>query len=171
MQAKPRFLSTVTRAVAAIALGVALALPAGLSAQPLRLAQGAASPAAALESLAIVSGGKRHAFQVEVMRTNEQRAKGLMHRNYLPPDRGMLFDFERTEPVAMWMENTYIPLDMLFIRADGTIARIAENTEPLSQRTIPSGEPVLSVLEINGGVSRTLGVKPGDRVEHALFKR
>ena len=91
MQAKPRFLSTVTRAVAAIALGLALALPAGLSAQPLRLAQGAASPAAALESLAIVSGGKRHVFQVEVMRTPEQRARGLMHRRYLPADRGMLF--------------------------------------------------------------------------------
>jgi uncharacterized membrane protein (UPF0127 family) len=171
MQAKPRFLSALSRAVAALALGVALALPGAVTAQPLRLAQGPASPAAALESLAIVSGDKRHPFQVEVMRTPEQRARGLMHRRYLPADRGMLFDFGRTEPVAMWMENTYIPLDMLFIRADGTIARIAENTEPLSQRTIPSGEPVLSVLEINGGVSRTLGLKPGDRVEHPLFRR
>lgn len=171
MQAKPRFLSALSRAVAALALGVALALPGAVTAQPLRLAQGPASPAAALESLAIVSGDKRHAFQVEVMRTPEQRARGLMHRRYLPADRGMLFDFGRTEPVAMWMENTYIPLDMLFIRADGTIARIAENTEPLSQRTIPSGEPVLSVLEINGGVSRSLGLKPGDRVEHPLFRR
>lgn len=171
MQAKPRYLSALRRTIAALALGVALALPVALTAQPLRLAQGPASPAAALESLAIVSGDKRHAFQVEVMRTPEQRARGLMHRRYLPADRGMLFDFGRTEPVAMWMENTYIPLDMLFIRADGTIARIAENTEPLSQRTIPSGEPVLSVLEINGGISRTLGLKPGDRVEHSLFKR
>ena len=119
-----------------------------VTAQSLRLAQGApaAQAPAALESLAIVSGDKRHSFQVEVMRTPEQRARGLMHRRYMPADRGMLFDFGRTEPVAMWMENTYIPLDMLFIRADGTIARIAENTEPLSQRTIPSGEPVLSVL-------------------------
>jgi uncharacterized membrane protein (UPF0127 family) len=83
----------------------------------------------------------------------------------------MLFDFGGSEPVAMWMQNTYIPLDMLFIRADGTVARIAENTAPLSTRTIPSGEPVLSVLEINGGVSRQLGIKPGDKVEHALFKR
>ena len=71
----------------------------------------------------------------------------------------------------MWMQNTFITLDMLFIRADGTIARIAERTEPLSTRTIPSGEPVLSVLEINGGVSEKLGIKPGDKVEHALFKR
>jgi uncharacterized membrane protein (UPF0127 family) len=134
------------------------------------LAQGAAPPAA-LESLVIVSGERRHAFQVEVMRTPEQRARGLMHRQFMPADRGMLFDFERTEPVAMWMQNTFIPLDMLFIRADGTIARIAQRTEPLSTRTIPSGEPVLSVLEINGGVSETLGIKPGDRVEHALFRR
>lgn len=128
-------------------------------------------PAAHLESLTIVSDGKRHAFQVEVMRTPEQRARGLMHRQFMPADRGMLFDFERTAPVAMWMQNTFIPLDMLFIRADGTIARIAERTEPLSTRTIPSGEPVLSVLEINGGVSRQLGIKPGDRVEHPLFRK
>lgn len=160
-------------AAAGLALTAALGLAQPASAAPLlRLAQSApAGQATALETLAIVSGDKRHAFQVEVMRTPEQRARGLMHRRYMPADRGMLFDFGRTEPVAMWMENTYIPLDMLFIRADGTIARIAENTEPLSQRTIPSGEPVLSVLEINGGVSRTLGLKPGDRVEHPLFKR
>jgi uncharacterized membrane protein (UPF0127 family) len=131
----------------------------------------AAAPPAALEPLTIVSGGKRLVFQVEVMRTPDQRARGLMHRNYMPEDRGMLFDFARTEPVAMWMQNTYITLDMLFIRVDGTIARIAERTEPLSTRTIPSGEPVLSVLEINGGVSEKLGIKPGDRIEHALFKR
>lgn len=143
---------------------LALAPAAATRAQP-------APAAAGLESLAIVSGGTRHAFQVEVMRTPEQRARGLMHRNYMPADRGMLFDFKAEEPVAMWMQNTYIPLDMLFIRADGTIARIAERTEPLSTRTIPSGEPVLSVLEINGGVSRTLGIKPGDKVEHPLFKR
>ncbi|WNJ93640.1 DUF192 domain-containing protein [Bosea sp. 685] len=131
----------------------------------------AAAPAAGLEQLVIVSGGTRHVFQVEVMRTPDQRAKGLMYRNYMPEDRGMLFDFARTEPVAMWMQNTYIPLDMLFIRANGTISRIAERTEPLSTRTIPSGEPVLSVLEINGGVAEKLGIKPGDKVEHVLFKR
>ena len=131
----------------------------------------AAAPAAGLEQLVIVSGGTRHVFQVEVMRTPDQRAKGLMYRNYMPEDRGMLFDFARTEPVAMWMQNTYLPLDMLFIRANGTISRIAERTEPLSTRTIPSGEPVLSVLEINGGVAEKLGIKPGDKVEHVLFKR
>lgn len=133
--------------------------------------QAATAPATGLESLAIVSGGQRHSFQVEVMRTPDQRARGLMYRNYMPPDRGMLFDFAHSEPVAMWMQNTYIPLDMLFIRADGTVARIAENTEPLSTRTIPSGEPVLSVLEVNGGTAAKLGIKPGDKVEHPLFKK
>lgn len=130
-----------------------------------------AAPAAGLEPLTIVSASGRHEFQVEVMRTPEQRARGLMHRQFMPADRGMLFDFKRTEPVAMWMQNTYISLDMLFIRADGTVARIAERTEPLSTRTIPSGEPVLSVLEINGGVAEKLGIKAGDKVEHALFRR
>lgn len=128
------------------------------------------APAAGLETLAIVGSGQRHVFQVEVMRTPDQRARGLMHRNYMPPDRGMLFDFGRVEPVAMWMQNTFIPLDMLFIRADGTVVRIAAQTEPLSTRTIPSGEPVLSVLEINGGIAAKLGIKPGDKVEHSLFK-
>lgn len=151
-------------AFAAIVLALAMLAPAGAQSQP-------AATATGLESLVIVSGGARHAFQVEVMRTPDQRAKGLMYRNYMPADRGMLFDFGGSEPVAMWMQNTYISLDMLFIRADGTIARIAERTEPLSTRTIPSGEPVLSVLEINGGVSRQLGLKPGDKVEHPLFKR
>ena len=172
MQAKIRFPAACV-AAACIVLAGAMAVPVVAISQPLRLAQAAPAgqAASALETLSIVSGDKRHVFQVEVMRTGEQRARGLMHRRYMPADRGMLFDFARVEPVAMWMENTFIPLDMLFIRADGTIARIAENTEPLSQRTIPSGEPVLSVLEINGGVSRTLGLKPGDRVEHPLFKR
>jgi uncharacterized membrane protein (UPF0127 family) len=125
-----------------------------------------------VEPLVIVTAaGQRHSFQVEVMRTDDQRARGLMFRRYLPADRGMLFDFQRMAPVSMWMQNTYIPLDMLFIRADGTIARIEEHTEPLSTRTIPSGEPVLGVLELNAGTSSQLGIKAGDRVEHPMFKR
>jgi uncharacterized membrane protein (UPF0127 family) len=126
--------------------------------------------AQAVEPLTIVTAKGRHAFQVEVMRTPDQRAKGLMHRQHLPADRGMLFDFGRVEPVAMWMQNTYIPLDMFFIAADGRIVRITERTEPLSTRTLPSGEPVLSVLELNGGAAETIGAKVGDRIEHPLFK-
>jgi uncharacterized membrane protein (UPF0127 family) len=127
--------------------------------------------AQAFETVTLVTASGRHDFQVEVMRTPEQRARGLMFRRFMPQDRGMLFDFERVEPVSMWMQNTYIPLDMVFIRADGTVARVAEQTEPLSTRTIPSGEPVLGVLEVNGGVAARIGLKPGDKVEHPLFTR
>lgn len=159
------FAENVLRAAFAAALMVGVF---GLSPRP---AEAQTAPASGLEPLTIVTASGRHAFQVEVMRTPEQRARGLMHRQFLPADRGMLFDFARTEPVAMWMQNTYISLDMLFIRADGTVARIAERAEPLSTRTIPSGEPVLSVLEVNAGIAEKLGIKPGDKVEHPLFKR
>jgi uncharacterized membrane protein (UPF0127 family) len=128
--------------------------------------------AQAFETLSIATqAGQRQAFRVEVARNDADRAQGLMFRRSMPADQGMLFDFGRVEPVSMWMQNTYLPLDMLFIRADGTIARIAPNTEPLSTRTIPSGEPVLSVLELNAGTAARLGIKPGDRVEHPMFKR
>lgn len=128
-----------------------------------------AANAQALEKLVIQTASGPRSFDVEVMRTDEERAKGLMNRRYLPAERGMLFDFKSEQPVAMWMMNTYIPLDMIFIRKDGTIARIAEMTEPLSTRTIASGENILAVLEINGGVSAKLGIRAGDRVEHTLF--
>jgi uncharacterized membrane protein (UPF0127 family) len=123
------------------------------------------------EPLTIVSGSARHAFQVEVMREDADRAQGLMYRRSIAPDRGMLFDFNRVEPVSMWMKNTYISLDMLFIRPDGTIARIAVDTEPLSTRTISSGEPVAGVLEVAAGTAARLGIKAGDRVEHPMFRK
>ena len=127
--------------------------------------------AQSFEPLTIIGGSGRHAFQVEVARNDADRAQGLMFRRNLAPDRGMLFDFGRVQPISMWMQNTYISLDMIFIRADGTIARVAENAEPLSTRTIPSGEPVLAVLEVPGGTAARLGIKPGDRVEHSLFSK
>lgn len=129
---------------------------------------GAQEPART-EPLAIVSHGGRHAFDVEVMRTNAERARGLMYRRSMAPNHGMLFDFEQPDAVNMWMKNTYLPLDMVFIRSDGTIARIAADTEPLSTKIIPSNEPVLSVLELNAGTAAKLGIRPGDRVEHPLF--
>src|SRR5438270_7588991 len=104
------------------------------------------------------------------MRTPEENARGLMERTHLPHDRGMLFDFKQQQPVNMWMKNTYLPLDMVFIRADGTVARIAADAEPLSTRVIPSGEPVLSVLELNAGTAAKLGIRAGDQVEHSLFR-
>ncbi|MGB8039726.1 MAG: DUF192 domain-containing protein, partial [Pseudolabrys sp.] len=98
-----------------------------------------------------------------------ERAKGLMYRKTLPEGQGMLFDFHREQDVSFWMQNTYIPLDMIFIRGDGRILRIAENTEPLSTRLIPSGGPVRAVLEVIGGTTRKLGIAPGDRVASPIF--
>jgi uncharacterized membrane protein (UPF0127 family) len=126
--------------------------------------------AAGLQTLEIASKTGVHSFAVEVVDNDADRAKGLMYRKELPEGKGMLFDFKREQDVSFWMENTYIPLDMLFIRADGRILRIQENAEPLSQKMIPSGGPVLAVLEVIGGTARKLGIAPGDRVAAPLFK-
>lgn len=125
---------------------------------------------APVEPLAIQSRNGRHAFKVEVMRDDAARSRGLMFRRTMAPDHGMLFDFQKVEPISMWMKNTYLPLDMLFIRSDGTVARVAAETEPLSTKVIPSGEPVLAVLELNAGTAAKLGIKAGDTVEHAAFR-
>lgn len=124
-----------------------------------------------LETLTIATANGESRFQVEVARTDEQRARGLMFRRFMPQDRGMLFDFKNEQPVTMWMRNTYIPLDMIFIARDGRVINIAENTEPMSERTIASAGPAFAVLEVNAGVSRKIGLKAGDRISHPLFKR
>jgi hypothetical protein len=123
-----------------------------------------------LERLEVVSGNASHVFQVEVMRNDAERARGLMFRQFMPQDRGMLFDFERDTSVSMWMRNTYIPLDMLFIKADGRVHRVHERAQPLDETPIPAGAPVRYVLEINGGLAAKLGLKAGDVVKHALIK-
>jgi uncharacterized protein len=92
-----------------------------------------------------------------------------MFRKELPDGHGMLFDFEQDQPVSFWMHNTYISLDMIFIAGDGRIVRIAENTEPLSDRLVPSGAPVRAVLEVIAGTARKFGIAPGDRVEGSIF--
>ncbi len=112
----------------------------------------------------IESAAARHHFFVEVALTDRQWSRGLMFRKDMAPDRGMLFRYEAERPVAMWMKNTFIPLDMLFVGADGRIKRIAQNTTPLSLETIHSGAPVQAVIELNGGITRRLGIAPGDRV-------
>jgi uncharacterized protein len=121
-------------------------------------------------TLEIVSKTGVHAFAVELAIDEAERARGLMFRKELPEGRGMLFDFERDQPVAFWMHNTYISLDMIFIRGDGSILRIAENTEPLSDRLVPSGGPVRAVLEVIAGTAHKLGIAPGDHVESPIFK-
>jgi uncharacterized membrane protein (UPF0127 family) len=110
-----------------------------------------------------------HAFAVEFATSDAERERGLMFRKELPLGHGMLFDFVTEQPVSFWMHNTYIPLDMIFIRSDGSILHIAENATPLSDRLIPSGGPVRAVLEVIGGTARKLGIAPGDRVESPIF--
>jgi uncharacterized protein len=126
--------------------------------------------AAELQTIEIASKSGVHAFQVEMAITPEEKEHGLMFRRELPDGQGMLFDFQTDQNVAFWMKNTYIPLDMLFIRGDGRVLRIAENTEPLSERNIPSGGPVRAVLEVIGGTAKKLGIAPGDRVGGSIFK-
>lgn len=115
------------------------------------------------------SDGKRHSFKIELASSAEERAQGLMFRRGLAADAGMLFDFGRSEPVAMWMKNTLIPLDMLFIDSDGAVVNIAQRTVPGSLTPIPSAKPVRFVLELAGGSASRLAIKPGDKVLHPLF--
>lgn len=110
-----------------------------------------------------------HRFTVELADTLEEQQMGLMFRASMPEDHGMLFDFGAVRSATMWMKNTPLPLDMLFIRADGIIHRIEAETEPYSLATIASGGKVLAVLELNGGVAARLGIRAGDRVRHPIF--
>jgi len=128
------------------------------------------APLSKIEPLTVATETDAFLFTVEIADTEELRTRGLMFRQRLPEDRGMLFDFESPRPVSMWMKNTYISLDMLFIREDGTIAYIAENTVPKSLDTIGVSEPVLAVLELAGGTARKHGIRAGDTVYHRLFR-
>jgi uncharacterized membrane protein (UPF0127 family) len=136
------------------------------------LLSGASAPRAQdLQTVEIATKSGVHVFAVELANTDEKRTRGLMERKELPEGRGMLFDFQRDQEVSMWMQNTFIPLDMIFIRADGRVHRIAENTEPHSTRIISSGGQVRAVLEVIGGTARKFGIAPGDRVGHPMFGR
>lgn len=126
--------------------------------------------AADMRTLEIVTKTGVQVFSVEVAKTDEERERGLMFRTSLPDGQGMLFDFSPEQSVSMWMKNTLIPLDMIFIRADGRILRIAENTKIQSEDIIPSGGPVRAVVEVIAGTARKYGIQPGDRVGYpALF--
>ncbi|KQM67542.1 hypothetical protein ASE75_00925 [Sphingomonas sp. Leaf17] len=129
----------------------------------------AAQAAAATIPVTIESAGKSHVFTVETAKTTEEQARGLMYRTDLKPDGGMLFwpyppEGGAPREASFWMKNTPTPLDIVYIRADGTIAHIAENTVPFSESPIPSGEPVGAVLELVGGRTSELGIAEGDRV-------
>ena len=125
--------------------------------------------AASVQPLEIVTKSGVQVFSVEMATTEQEKETGLMYRKELPDGKGMLFDFSPEQQVSMWMKNTFISLDMIFIRADGRILRIAENTEPQSTRIIPSGGLAKGVLEVIAGTAKKYGIEPGDRVAHPLF--
>jgi hypothetical protein len=135
----------------------------------LLIAASVSATAAEVQPLEIVTKSGVHVFSVEIAKTEEERATGLMYRKELAEGRGMLFDFSPEQQVSMWMKNTFIPLDMIFIRSDGRILRIAENTVPQSEKIIPSGGLAKGVLEVIGGTAKKYGIQPGDRVAHPLF--
>ncbi len=125
---------------------------------------------AADRHLTIVTASGPHDFSVEVMRSQPDLERGLMFRKAMPQSDGMLFDFGRPQDIAMWMKNTYLPLDMLFIGQDGRVVSIKEDAKPMSEAIIASGGPVTGVLEVNAGTARRIGARPGDLVRHPMFK-
>jgi uncharacterized membrane protein (UPF0127 family) len=127
------------------------------------------APAAQQGTLEIATKSGVRVFAVELAVTDEEREKGLMFRKQVPDGYGMLFDFKKEQMVTMWMKNTYVSLDMIFIRDDGRIARIAENTEVLSEHIIPSGQPVRAVLEVVAGTAKKYGIAAGDKVAYPIF--
>jgi len=154
--------SMIKRVAVAVSL---VAVAAGLAASP------PTARSAEQQILEIASKTGVHVFSVELAVTDEERARGLMYRRSVPQSYGMLFDFKRDQEVTMWMRNTYVSLDMIFIQSDGRIRRIAENTETESDKIIPSGGQVRAVLEVAAGTARKLGIEPGDRVATPIFRR
>ena len=142
------------------AITLSLAFAAGLA---------AAAQALPTTTLSIDTASGHPNFKVEVANDHASQEKGLMYRKTMAADAGMLFDFHKDQMVTFWMKNTVLPLDILFIRADGTISSIAGNAVPYSEAPIPSSEPIRAVLEINAGRARALGIEPGDKVKASIF--
>jgi hypothetical protein len=117
----------------------------------------------------VTQSGDVHRFDVELAIDPKQQSQGLMFRQRMAADSGMLFIYKPARDVVMWMQNTFLPLDMLFIKSNGFIVRIAERTVPQSTTRIPAGQKVTGVLELNGGTASRLGIKPGDQVRHSAF--
>jgi len=122
------------------------------------------------ENLKLLTAHGTHVIEIEIADTPQEKAQGLMFRTHLDDQSGMLFAYDRPHEITMWMRNTYIPLDMVFIRADGTVHRIEAHTEPLSEDIITSRGDVTACLELAAGAAERLGLKPGDRIEHRFFE-
>jgi len=123
----------------------------------------------ATSELTIVSATGPHRFTVEVAETPAQMEQGLMFRRNMAPDAGMLFDYKAPTAATMWMRNTLIPLDMLFVDGQGRIVNIHQRAVPQTLDVIAAGAPVRAVIELNGGTAARLGIAPGDRVQHPIF--
>jgi len=124
-----------------------------------------------ISTLTIQTPNAIFSFFTEIAVSPDAKERGLMFRQKMPEDQAMLFDFKPPQPVQMWMKNTLIPLDMIFVRADGSIAAIAENAVPQSLDVIGVQEPVAAVIELAGGVTRHLGIHKGDHVGGAAFSQ
>lgn len=132
-------------------------------------AKAAEEPAFPVSPLTVETARGRFQFMVEIAETPSTWKQGLQKRRQMPQDAGMLFNYHQPREVSMWMKDTLISLDMVFIDERGVIVNIAENTQPLSHETLSSRGPVLAVLEVNAGTAARLGMRPGDRVLHAIF--
>lgn len=162
---KSRFLIT-SLMICLLAFGVGLARLGESQALELKADPNAVFP---VETLVAKTGAGEFSFTVEIADEEPERSRGLMFRETMLQTHGMLFVFDELQPVSMWMKNTILPLDMVFVRPDGTVARIEYDTSPQSLKIISSGEPVSHVLELNAGMSRLIGLRPGDRLLHPLF--
>ena len=131
--------------------------------------EGVAQPIA--QTLQIDTTSGRHAFSIELVRSRADMERGLMFRKSMPADHGMLFDFQKAQPIAMWMKNTYLALDMVFVSPEGRVTHVAENAVPMSEEIISSDGPAMAILELNAGVASKIGVKPGDVVHASIFPR
>ncbi|MFP1645040.1 DUF192 domain-containing protein [Pontitalea aquivivens] len=146
--------------------GIVLGLLAGLA------GPASAAPAACRDDLVLIRHDRGEArFAVEIADDAAERAQGLMGRERMPAGAGMLFIYDRPEPVAFWMKNTPLPLDLLFIDETGRVVHLHENAVPFDETPLPSGTPVLMVLEINGGLARRIGIAPGAVIAHPRLDR
>jgi uncharacterized protein len=154
-------LTSVSKLLAAIAIGPIATGP---------IATGPASAKMRRETLSLKTSTAEHVIDIEIAETMEEKSLGLMFRTAVPELTGMLFPYGDPQDITMWMKNTYVSLDMVFIRADGIVHRVAARTEPLSEAVISSQGNVVAVLELAAGAAERLGLKPGDLVRHKIFK-
>jgi uncharacterized protein len=163
-------MSSNKRLVSNRVVGTSLGLLAAVGIFLGSLTDGTAMAKMRRETLTLKTAAAEHVIDIEVAETMEEKALGLMFRTSVPDNTGMLFPYGDPQDITMWMRNTYVSLDMVFIRADGVVHRIAARTEPLSEKIVSSEGNVSAVLELGAGAAERLGLKPGDLVRHKVFK-